>query len=122
MLLNELYTIQEKTQIENGLSVAIELNPEHFVYKAHFPGTPITPGVYLLQIAKEILAEHFNTSLTFTAAKNVKFLQILNPLQNPKATYKINWRIVDERYETSIIVEHEATVFVKISATFRVLA
>jgi len=122
MLLNELYTIQEKTQIENGLSATIELNPEHFVYKAHFPGNPITPGVCLLQIAKEILAVHFNSNLTFAAAKNVKFLQVLNPLQNSNATYKINWKIVDEFYETSIIVEHQATVFVKISATFRMLA
>ena len=122
MLLNELYTIREKTQIENGLTVTIELNPEHFVYKAHFPGTPITPGVYLLQIAKEILDEHFNASLTFTAAKNVKFLQILNPLQNSEATYKINWKIVDGCYETSITVEHQKIVFVKISAAFRVLA
>jgi len=121
MLLNELYTIQEKTQIENGLTVTIELNPEHFVYQAHFPGNPITPGVYILQICKEIMSEHFNTNLTMTNAKNIKFLQVLSPLLNKKVNFKISWKNLTDCYETAITIEDKTTVFVKINATYRAL-
>jgi 3-hydroxyacyl-[acyl-carrier-protein] dehydratase len=119
MLLNYLYNIQEKTQTENGLIVTILLNPEHFVYQAHFPDNPITPGVYILQIGKEILAEHFNLNLSMPVIKNVKFLQILSPVLNKKATYNINWKILEDCFNVSIIVEYQSTVFVKINAIFR---
>lgn len=118
MLLNNLYSIQEKTESENGLVVTIQLNPEHFVYRAHFPDHPVTPGVYLLQVAKEIMSIHFNERLKMDAAKNVKFLQILSPVQNKSAIYKINWKMVENCYDTSITVEDQSTVFVKINACF----
>ena len=56
-LLNDLYSIISRTDGEGRCDFTIELNPQHFIYKAHFPGEPITPGVCIMQIAKELLEE-----------------------------------------------------------------
>ena len=119
MLLNQLYNIQEKTQTDNGLMVTILLNPEHFVYKAHFPDNPITPGVCILQIGKEIMSEHFNLNLVMPVVKNVKFLQVLNPLKNSNATFNISWKELEDCFDVSIIVESQSTIFVKTNVIFR---
>ena len=49
------YTIKNTEKIdENNFKVQIELNPNHQVFEGHFPNNPITPGVCMMQIIKEI--------------------------------------------------------------------
>ena len=42
---DNLYTTINIEDNENGFVAEIETNPSHIIYKAHFPGNPITPGV-----------------------------------------------------------------------------
>ena len=56
------------------------LNPECFIYKAHFPGNPITPGVCIVQTCAELLGEITGKKMEIIAAKDIKFLNILSPL------------------------------------------
>ena len=78
-LKNHLYTIvetdkqgnlqqkcQEVLSSRSNTSFRLRLNPEHFIYQAHFPGEPVTPGVCILQIGKELLAELLQESLEIT--------------------------------------------------------
>ena len=53
------------------------------IYKAHFPGEPITPGVCILQIGAELLSEAAGERLELSVVKNVKFLSILRPDGKP---------------------------------------
>ena len=52
----------------------IRLRPESAVYSGHFPGYPITPGVALAQIARELGREQTGSPLEIKASKNIKFL------------------------------------------------
>ena len=56
-LRDSLYTIVSEFKGDGRHDFNIKLDPEHFIYKAHFPGEPITPGVCIMQIAKELLEE-----------------------------------------------------------------
>lgn len=79
LLRDSLYFIDSVTEVEGGYDYAIRLDPEHFIYKAHFPGNPITPGVCILQMATELLSLAVGKPLEIQSVKNVKFLQILVP-------------------------------------------
>ena len=57
---------QEVLSSRSNTSFRLRLNPEHFIYQAHFPGEPVTPGVCILQIGKELLAELLQESLEIT--------------------------------------------------------
>ena len=82
-LLGSLYTITEDIAKETEHSYTIKLDAEHFIYKAHFPGEPITPGVCIMQIAHELLECHMNQQLVIDCVKNIKFLRIITPTATP---------------------------------------
>ncbi|MCX6330659.1 MAG: hypothetical protein NTZ85_14245 [Bacteroidia bacterium] len=62
--LNELYTIKNiQKESVNKLTIQVELKRDHDIFKGHFPGNPILPGVCTIQILKELLS--FITPQTF---------------------------------------------------------
>ena len=68
ILKNSLYTIEGQQSQEGTVSYDIRLHSDHFIYQAHFPGEPITPGA-------------------IKAVKNVKFLAVVSPLEHPQVRY-----------------------------------
>lgn len=94
-LLNDLYSIISRTSGEGRCDFTIALNPQHFIYKAHFPGEPITPGVCIMQIAKELLEEAVSQRLTLSCVKNIKFLRIISPSEITVLDYSLT-KIVTE--------------------------
>ena len=57
----------------------VRLNPEHIIYKAHFPEQPITPGVIIVRMAVELLSESLGRRVRLVAAPNIKFSAPLFP-------------------------------------------
>lgn len=78
-LRNQLYKITGKDEADGELRYEIMLNEQHFIYRAHFPGNSITPGVCIIQIAKELLEDHLVEKLSIKNVKNVKFLSVISP-------------------------------------------
>lgn len=88
-LKNNLYTIARK-QLEEGYSGSLyelKLIPSSVIYQAHFPGEPITPGVCIVQMGKELVEDALQQELHISYVKNVKFLSILTPMQSASATF-----------------------------------
>lgn len=88
-LKNNLYTIARK-QLEEGYSGSLyelKLIPSSVIYQAHFPGEPITPGVCIVQMGKELVEDALQQELHISYVKNVKFLSILTPTQSTSATF-----------------------------------
>ena len=80
-LLDDFFYITSQSGcIEDGtLSFNVALNRNHAIYRAHFPGSPITPGVCIIQVVVECLQNALGRKLYLKQAKNVKFLNTLNP-------------------------------------------
>lgn len=89
ILKNNLYTIKEANVAEEEARYAIELNAASFIYQAHFPGEPITPGVCIVQIAQELLGEVVGKKLRLVKVKNVKFLSVLTPVQSVQVEFRL---------------------------------
>lgn len=88
-LRDSLYTIVSESKGEGWHDFNIKLDPEHFIYKAHFPGEPITPGVCIMQIAKELLEEAVSEDLVLSCVKNIKFLRIISPNEVTDVCYSL---------------------------------
>ena len=65
-------------QGQSGFNII--LNPDHLIYKAHFPGQPVTPGVCILQIIQELLSVEMDIPLFIKKIKNVKFTNMISPV------------------------------------------
>lgn len=103
ILLNDFYTILSSEQHEGRAVFNVRLNPRHFIYEAHFPGEPITPGVCIIQIAKELLEVHLKRSLQVSQIKNVKFLSVLSPTRIIDVTFSLTKVCIEEEMVKSLI-------------------
>ena len=89
VLLDDFFEIRTLNINSQELEASITLNTIHPVFKGHFPGNPIVPGVTMIQILKELLSEEFRCSLFLSRIINAKFMAILNPKKTPNVLVKI---------------------------------
>ncbi|MBR6310067.1 MAG: 3-hydroxyacyl-ACP dehydratase [Paludibacteraceae bacterium] len=117
-LQNDFYEIQSERKTENGGVYELKLNAEHFVYKAHFPSQPITPGVCVLQMAVELFSTCLQKEIRLVKVNNLKFTSILSPVETPFVTYAFQ-KITEENglLKAQILVEQNSVVYAKISIT-----
>lgn len=74
-LQGELYKTVSSSCVEEGRGRAVvELIPESSIYKAHFPGMPVTPGVCLVQMCLDVISEALGRNVTLSSAKDIRFL------------------------------------------------
>ena len=78
-LKGDFFQIISTTPADNGFAAIVRLNPDHIIYKGHFPGHPVTPGVIQLQIIHELLEEYTGNKLKLNTISNCKFLKVLDP-------------------------------------------
>jgi len=110
MLMNDFYTVQDLKQEENTVTGKILFNPQHEIFKGHFPGQPVVPGVCTMQIVKEIVAQQTGTTLTIRNTGQVKFLQLILPEVTP--VFTIKWKITgNELYVDAAFKNGEAAIF-----------
>lgn len=83
--LKDFYTVISTEKTETGIFlVHVVLNRNHEIFKGHFPGNPIVPGVCMMQMVKELTEEILQKKLAFTSASNVKFITFVNPEMTPE--------------------------------------
>lgn len=113
-LKDRLYHIIRRS--ERDYEVLLDKN--HFIYQAHFPGEPITPGVCIIQIAKELLEDGLHCDYEIKRVKNVKFLSVISPTKTPRVTYSFDKVTVAEEtgdYRAQIVVTAGDEVLAKLS-------
>jgi len=91
MLLPNFYKIVSiEKPAEQKFMVVILVNELHEVFKGHFPGNPIMPGVCMMQIIKEITEELIQNSLQMQSLSNVKFMALINPFVTPELRLELD--------------------------------
>lgn len=97
----------------------IRMNPDHFIYRAHFPGNPITPGVCIVQIVTELLETLLEERLSLCEVKNLKFVDILSPLQDPEVEACFDLvQPLEQGYKVKGTLRRGDHVFTKYSLTY----
>lgn len=90
MLRDELYTIMSSHSDVHIASFTLRLHPDSIIYKAHFPGHPITPGVCIIRTAVELAEIHLNCPLALFVVKNVKFLSVVSPEETKEVVCRLS--------------------------------
>ena len=121
MLLKDFYTVNQLDKLaENKYQAQVLLNASHEVFKGHFPGNPVTPGVCMMQIIKELTQEIVGVPLQMTASSNVKFMAIINPETNPELTLELDLvGDLDSEMKVKNTTKFGDTVALKLTNTYR---
>ena len=122
MLLKDFYTINSLSQVaEQSYLVVLTLNDKHEVFKGHFPGNPITPGVGMMQIIKELTEEITKKKLFLTNASNVKFMALINPEVNPELKLQLDVILSNNEVKVKNITSFAETVALKLTNTYKIV-
>lgn len=113
-LKDSFFTVESCTENADSLKYDIRLNGEHIIFKGHFPGNPIVPGVCQIQMITEILEEHLKTSLFLRKVANIKFTAILKPDETEK--FSVTFKKIskdDDKLTVSATLHDETRQFSK---------
>ena len=118
-LIDNLLRLISIADSENGYVAELETIPSCLIYKAHFPGNPITPGVCIIQAAGELLERKINRKIWLKTVKNVKFLSVIIPDEGKKIRYTFSNLVEEENgCKVQVLVSDETTIYAKISLIF----
>ena len=90
--LNSLYRIKQKEIEKNSGRAIISLNKEHPIYRGHFPGNPVTPGVCSLEILTEFIAVNYPGLPQPAKIEQIKFLNFINPVSDKIIRLEVNFK------------------------------
>ena len=117
--LDDLFIIESIMDTEDGFEAVLRCNPEHPVYKSHFPGNPITPGACLLQTAGLLMQEKMGRPLFLKVSKNIKYLSLLIPAEGKEVKFIFSRVVTGEtECKAQVVIADEAQVYTKMSLTF----
>ena len=119
-LQDNLFTVLSQQEEEGLATFQLRIHPEWPIYKAHFPGHPITPGVCIVQMVQKLLGLALNRDVTLRKVKNVKYLAIISPEEVSELT--VSFTKIEAQEDGSLKVQAQVlageTIYTKLSATF----
>ena len=121
MLINDLYTIQTFEADGNPTTVGITLNKSHEIFKGHFPGNPVMPGVCMIQIIKELTEMKVKKDLFLTNCSNIKFMAIINPEKNDALQLDLDISEAEGEIKVKNATFFGDTLALKLNATFKIM-
>jgi len=121
MLLKDFYkVISIENTAENNYLAMILINENHEVFKGHFPGNPIMPGVCMTQIIKELTEQITESSLFMQSLSNVKFMALINPFNTPELRLELDISINEtDLIKVKNVTYFDDTVALKLNSVYR---
>lgn len=124
MLLKDFYKILSLEKIDTQKYLAtILINEKHEIFKGHFPGNPIMPGVCMMQIIKELTEQIVESSLMMETLTNVKFMALINPDVTPELRLELDIVITEDGLvKVKNTTFFNETVALKLSSVYKKIA
>lgn len=117
-LMNDFYEITA----QHDDTYNVSFNESHFVYKAHFPNNPITPGACIIQMSKELMEHKTEKKLRIAKIINVKFLSVIQPEKNREVAFSFSKiEVSGDKCRFSVNVHHNGLQFAKLSLEAKII-
>jgi 3-hydroxyacyl-[acyl-carrier-protein] dehydratase len=115
---NDLFTFTYPIAEADIVKADITLNPLHPIFEAHFPGRPILPGVYMMQMVKEVVEVWTDKKIRLVLGQDLKFLSVINPEENTMVQLELKISTEGEKIRVVAQLLSNAVVFFKFKGVF----
>jgi len=75
----DLYSLTGRTDFEGGAEFTVRLNPDCEIFRGHFPGHPILPGVCSVQLIRECAEVYAGKKLGIKRIRCCRFTSPIRP-------------------------------------------
>lgn len=119
ILNNDFYYITDILYSGTLPNYRIRLNPQHHIFKAHFPGNPIVPGVCQVKIISELIEKYLGRRVVLSGIKNIKYLSVIIPSDDEILDIVFQKISIDEMGVKSVVcIMSDAKQYAKISLSY----
>lgn len=108
----QFFTLESGEKNGNSATYRCRLHPEAPVFKAHFPGFPVLPGVLTLKMVVDAInaSQFFSTqTLTVQSIGNAKYLAVVNPQETQEVEISVALKAEKDADEPAVF-QFKATV------------
>ncbi len=91
ILEGDFYTVVNPVMEADKIQATLKINPDHRIFKGHFPGQPVVPGVCMMQIVKELLEKTTGKAVRLHNGHDLKFLSVIDPRINNMVNAEANY-------------------------------
>lgn len=116
MLLNDLYTIEYIQREPSSFSCKVAFNPRHDIFTSHKPSNRIVPGVFMMEMVKELLEQQTDKYLWLRNAPLIKFLRDVTPDVQP--LINVSWQQEGRAYNVNASVQNGSSDFFKMAGKY----
>ena len=114
MLKDDFFTIKEVVRVDVEATYRVALNSRHPIFQAHFAGDPVMPGACIAQMIKELSEDCLSASFFISTVKNMKFLKVISPVENPEVSVQMVHTTQDDgNISVSTVIKKGEDVFSK---------
>ena len=117
-ILNNFYELKSHESENNIFRANITLNKDHEIFQGHFPGNPVTPGVCMMQIVKDLAEKFTGSKLFLKTASNVKFMAIINPFETPDLLLELDINEKEGELKVKNTTSFGETIALKLSVSY----
>ncbi|WP_300437640.1 hydroxymyristoyl-ACP dehydratase [Christiangramia sp.] len=119
MILDSLYQVSNTALAGDHAVTTLKVNKDHEIYKGHFPGRPVTPGVVLMQLFKEEAERIFDKKLQLVRADNVKFTAVFDPTEDNELILDSQLNETGEFIKLKGIAKNKKGIVLKINSLYK---
>lgn len=108
----QFFTLESGEKNGNSATYRCRLHPEAPVFKAHFPGFPVLPGVLTLKMVVDAInaSQFFSTqTLTVQSIGNTKYLAVVNPQETQEVEISVALK-AEKNADEPAVFQFKATV------------
>lgn len=108
----QFFTLEAGEKNDNSATYRCRLHPEAPVFKAHFPGFPVLPGVLTLKMVVDAInaSQFFSTqTLTVQSIGNAKYLAVVNPQETQEVEISVALK-AEKNADEPAVFQFKATV------------
>lgn len=108
----QFFTLEAGEKNGNSATYRCRLHPEASVFKAHFPGFPVLPGVLTLKMVVDAInaSQFFSTqTLTVQSIGNAKYLAVVNPQETQEVEISVALK-AEKNADELTVFQFKATV------------
>ena len=114
MLTNYFSLLSQSVEADGSVLSTVKLNPDCEVYKGHFPGNPVSPGVCNLQMLKECVEHYTNEKLTIVSIKQCRYSALITPLKQSVLQFRATIEKAEEGYTVAGTVSDSEATYIEI--------
>lgn len=119
LLKDSFYTIQDQTSTDTTHQSTVLIDAQHPIFKGHFPGNPVTPGVVQLEMIKELVGLNLGKTAQLKKMVTCKFLAILNPELNSTVSVVLDIQEAEGNgVKVAAQIKDDATVYLKMNGEY----